>query len=308
MGVRIKDDPFRPDLACDVGDIRGRGFRDASEIRFVPFLCADEADEGLFDPAMPFRLRDVGDSFERLLPHIVLEVVHVEEQGPDLLDVGGESTRPGSDPVSADEEWRRVGPVIRDLAAKLDVPLSVDTMKPEVAAKAIEAGASIVNDVSGLRETAMVQVVARSGVGAVVMHMLGNPKTMQTHPEYADVVGEVHSFLTERIRVLQAAGVASDAVAVDPGVGFGKAQGHNLALLQHLDRIVALGHPVVVGVSRKSFIERLGGGEPGERLSGSIAAATLAVAKGAHVVRVHDVRETVRAMRVADAVLRGEKL
>jgi len=234
--------------------------------------------------------------------------IEMVEHGADLLDVGGESTRPGSDPVSADEEWRRVGPVIRDLAAKLDVPLSVDTMKPEVAAKAIEAGASIVNDVSGLRETAMVQVVARSGVGAVVMHMLGNPKTMQTHPEYADVVGEVHSFLTERIRVLEAAGVASDAVAVDPGVGFGKAQGHNLALLQHLDRIVALGHPVVVGVSRKSFIERLGGGEPGERLSGSIAAATLAVAKGAHVVRVHDVRETVRAMRVADAVLRGEKL
>ena len=140
------------------------------------------------------------------------------------------------------------------------------------------------------------------------MHMLGNPKTMQAHPEYADVVGEVRSFLTERIRVLEAAGVASDAVAVDPGVGFGKTQEHNLALLRHLDRIVALGHPVVVGVSRKSFIERLGGGEPGERLPGSIAAATLAVAKGAHVVRVHDVRETVRAMRVADAVLRGEKL
>jgi len=230
------------------------------------------------------------------------------EHGADLLDLGGESTRPGSDPVSAEEEWRRVGPVMRDLAAKVDVPLSVDTMKPEVAAKAIEAGASIVNDVSGLREPAMVHVVARSRVGAVVMHMLGNPKTMQNHPEYADVVGEVRSFLTERIRVLEVAGVATDAVAVDPGVGFGKTQEHNLALLQHLDRIVALGHPVVVGVSRKSFIERLGGGEPGERLPGSIAAATLAVARGAHVVRVHDVRETVRAMRVADAVLRGEKL
>jgi len=234
--------------------------------------------------------------------------IEMVEHGADLLDLGGESTRPGSDPVSAEEEWRRVGPVMRDLAAKVDVPLSVDTMKPEVAAKAIEAGASIVNDVSGLREPAMVHVVARSRVGAVVMHMLGNPKTMQNHPEYADVVGEVRSFLTERIRVLEVAGVATDAVAVDPGVGFGKTQEHNLALLQHLDRIVALGHPVVVGVSRKSFIERLGGGEPGERLPGSIAAATLAVARGAHVVRVHDVRETVRAMRVADAVLRGEKL
>src|SRR2546427_6789256 len=241
---------------------------------------------------------------DRALRH-GLEMV---EHGADLLDVGGESTRPGSDPVSADEEWRRVGPVIRDLVAKVDVPLSVDTMKAEVAARAIEAGASIVNDVSGLREPAMVHIVARGRVGVVVMHMLGNPKTMQTHPEYADVVGEIRSFLTERIRVLGSTGEASDAVAVDPGVGFGKTQAHNLALLQHLDRIVALGHPAVVGVSRKSLIDRRGGGEPAERLPGSIAAATLAMAKGAHVVRVHDVRETVRAMRVADAVLRGEKL
>jgi len=230
------------------------------------------------------------------------------EHGADLLDVGGESTRPGSDSVSADEEWRRVGPVIRNLANKVDVPLSVDTMKPEVAAKAIDAGASIVNDVSGLREPAMVRVVASGRVGAVVMHMLGNPKTMQSHPEYDDVVGEVRTFLSERIRILEAAGVPSDAVAVDPGVGFGKTQEHNLALLRNLDQIAALGHPVVVGVSRKSFIERLGGGESNERLSGSLAAASLAVAKGAHVVRVHDVRETVRAMRVSDAIARGEKL
>jgi len=230
------------------------------------------------------------------------------EHGADLLDVGGESTRPGSDPVSADEEWRRIGPVIRDLAAKVDVPLSVDTMKPEVAAKAIHAGASIVNDVSGMREPSMVRVVASSRVGAVVMHMLGNPKTMQAHPQYDDVVGEVRSFLSERIRFLEAAGVPSEAVAVDPGIGFGKTQEHNLALLRNLDQIGALGHPVVVGVSRKSFIERLGGGESGDRLPGSLAAASLAVVKGAHVVRVHDVRETVRAMRVADALARGEKL
>ncbi len=234
--------------------------------------------------------------------------VELVDQGADLLDVGGESTRPGSDPVSAAEEWHRIGPVIRGLANKVDVPLSVDTMKPEVAAKAIEAGASIVNDVSGLREPAMVRVVAGSHAGAVVMHMLGNPKTMQTHPQYADVVGEVGSFLLDRIGALEAAGVAAESVAVDPGVGFGKTQQHNLALLRNLDRIVALGHPVVVGVSRKSFIEKLGGGESTERLPGSLAAATFAVAKGAHVVRVHDVRETVRAMRVADALVRGEKL
>ncbi len=230
------------------------------------------------------------------------------DQGADLLDVGGESTRPGSDPVSADEEWRRIGPVIRALTGKVDVPLSVDTMKAAVASKAIEVGASIVNDVSGLREPAMARLVAGSRVGVVVMHMLGNPKTMQTQPAYADVVGDVRSFLAERIHVLEAAGVVSAAIALDPGVGFGKTQGHNLTLLRNLDQLVALGHPVVVGVSRKSFIERLGGGETGERLPGSIAAATLAVAKGAHVVRAHDVGETVRAMRVADALVRGEKL
>ena len=230
------------------------------------------------------------------------------EQGADLLDVGGESTRPGSEPVSAEEEWHRIGSVIKGLVNKVDVPVSVDTMKPEVASKAIEAGASIVNDVSGLRDPAMVRLVAGQRIGAVVMHMLGNPKTMQTHPVYSDVVGEVRSFFAERIHDLEAAGVASEAVAVDPGVGFGKTQEHNLALLRNLDRLLALGHPVVVGVSRKSFIERLGGGEAGERLAGSLAAATFAVSKGAHVVRVHDVGETVRAMHVTDALLRGEKL
>src|SRR2546427_59701 len=166
----------------------------------------------------------------------------------------------------------------------------------------------ILNDVSGMREAAMVQVVAGSRAGAVVMHMLGNPKTMQTRPQYDDVLREVSSFLVERIRALEAAGAATEAIAVDPGVGFGKTREHNIALLRNLDRIVALGHPVVVGVSRKSFIEQLGGGESGERLFGSIAAASLAVAKGAHIVRVHDVRETVRAIRVADAISRGEKL
>jgi dihydropteroate synthase len=230
------------------------------------------------------------------------------EQGADLLDVGGESTRPGSDPVPAEEEWRRVGTVIRDLAAKVDVPLSIDTMKAEVAAKALEAGASLVNDVSGIRDRPMMKVIAGAHAGVVVMHMAGNPKTMQEHPQYADVVREVRTFLADRIRALEAAGVHSEAIAVDPGVGFGKSQDHNVTLLGHLDRIVELGHPVVVGVSRKSFIERLGAGGPGERLSGSLAAATFAVTKGAQVVRVHDVRETVRALRVADALRRGEKL
>jgi dihydropteroate synthase len=238
----------------------------------------------------------------------VLHALDLVDAGADLIDIGGESTRPGSDPVSAEEEWQRVGPVIRELTKKVDIPLSIDTMKPEVAAKAIDAGASIVNDVSGMRDSSMVRIVAKGRVGVVAMHMLGNPKTMQEHPAYTDVVGEVRSYLTERIRVLERAGLTSEAIAVDPGFGFGKTLDHNLALLRNLDQMVDLGHPIVVGASRKSFIERLGGGASGERLSGSLAAAAFAVTKGAHVVRAHDVRETVRAMRVVDGILRGEKL
>lgn len=234
--------------------------------------------------------------------------LEMADQGADLLDIGGESTRPGSDPVSMEEEWRRIGPVIRGLTGKVEVPLSVDTMKPVVAEHAIEAGASIVNDISGLRDPAMVRLVASRRVGVVAMHMLGNPKTMQQHPTYADAVKEVREFLEERIRVLEVAGVPSEGIAIDPGVGFGKSVEHNVALLRNLDQLVDLGHPVVVGVSRKSFIERLGGGRTGERLPGSLAAATVAIVRGAHVVRVHDVAETVRAMRVADAIARGERL
>lgn len=227
------------------------------------------------------------------------------EQGADLIDIGGESTRPQSDPVTAEEEWRRVGRVVETLSRKVTVPLSIDTMKSVVAAKAVQAGASIVNDVSGMRDRAMVRVVASAKVGVVVMHMLGNPKTMQEHPQYADVVGEVKAYLTDRIAALRAAGVSSESIAIDPGVGFGKTLEHNLTLLRHLDALAAMAHPVVVGVSRKSFIGSVGAGEKGERLSGSLAAATLAVSRGASVVRVHDVRETVRAMRVADALLRS---
>jgi dihydropteroate synthase len=225
------------------------------------------------------------------------------DQGADLIDVGGESTRPNSDPVPAQEEWRRVGRVIETLARKVDVPVSIDTMKVEVAAKAIDAGASIVNDVSGMRDPELIRIVASRGVGAVAMHMLGNPKTMQQDPQYADVVGEVRAFLADRIGALEAAGVPAEAIAVDPGIGFGKSLGHNLTLLRGLGDLVALGHPVVIGVSRKSFIGKLDAGEPGERLPGSVAAAALAVARGAHVVRAHDVVETVRAMRVTDALL-----
>ncbi len=231
--------------------------------------------------------------------------MEIVEQGADLIDVGGESTRPRSEPVSAEEEWRRVGRVVEVLSRKAGVPVSIDTMKPEVAAKAVAAGASIVNDVSGMRDPAMVRVVVASKAGVVAMHMLGNPKTMQEHPEYADVLGEVRRFLSDRVRALEAAGVPGASIAIDPGIGFGKSLDHNLTLLRRLGELASLGQPVVVGVSRKSFIGRLAAGEPGERLAGSLAAATFAVARGAQVVRAHEVLETARAMRVADALLRS---
>lgn len=229
--------------------------------------------------------------------------LELADQGADLVDVGGESTRPKADPVSADEEWRRVAPVLEALGRKADVPLSIDTRKPEVAGKAIDAGATIVNDVSGLRDARMLPLVARSGVGVVIMHMQGDPATMQDHPTYADVTREVRAFLEIRAREAVGTGIPPELIALDPGIGFGKSIEHNLTLLRHLDLVAELGHPVVVGVSRKSFLGKIGAGEAGERLAGGIAAATMAVAHGAHVVRSHDVLDTVRAMRVVDAVL-----
>ncbi len=230
--------------------------------------------------------------------------LELADQGADLIDVGGESTRPKADAVPADEEWRRVAPVLEALACKADVPLSIDTRKPEVAEKAIGAGAAIVNDVSGLRDPRMLPLLVRSRVGVVIMHMQGEPATMQDRPTYADVVGEVAAFLDVRAREAVAAGMPTESIALDPGIGFGKRLEHNVALLRHLGPLVDLGHPVVVGVSRKSFLGKLDAGEAGERLAGGIAAAALAAAHGAHVIRAHDVLDTVRAMRVVDAVLR----
>lgn len=229
--------------------------------------------------------------------------LEMADQGADILDVGGESTRPGSEGIDAAEEWRRVGDVIETLAAKVDVPLSVDTRKPEVAEKAVAAGAGIVNDVSGLRDPKMVQVVAKARAGVVIMHMLGEPKTMQAAPRYVDVVAEVRDYLAGQAKGAMAAGVAPEAIAVDPGIGFGKAWEHNVSLLRRVDALSALGHPVVIGVSRKSFLAKGGGREAEERLPGSLAAAAFAVVRGAHVVRAHDVPETIRAMRVVDALL-----
>jgi dihydropteroate synthase len=228
------------------------------------------------------------------------------DEGADLVDVGGESTRPGSDPIEVDEELLRVVPVIEGLVkARPGTPLSVDTRKPEVASAALHAGASVVNDIAGGRNSALLETVSRSGAGVVLMHMLGEPKTMQDDPRYYDVVAEVHEFLRERIEAAVFAGIAEERICIDPGIGFGKTVDHNLALLRAVPALRMLGAAVMVGASRKGFIGTLTGGEdPAARLEGSLAVAVLAAAHGADLVRVHDVEATVRALKVADAIVR----
>ncbi len=228
------------------------------------------------------------------------------DEGADLVDVGGESTRPGSDPIEVDEELLRVVPVIEGLVkARPDTPLSVDTRKPEVASAALHAGASVVNDIAGGRNSALLETVSRSGAGVVLMHMLGEPKTMQDDPRYDDVVAEVHEFLRERIEAAVFAGIPEERICIDPGIGFGKTVDHNLALLRAVPALRMLGAAVMVGASRKGFIGTLTGVEdPAARLEGSLAVAVLAAAHGADLVRVHDVGATVRALKVADAIVR----
>jgi len=219
------------------------------------------------------------------------------EQGADLIDIGGESSRPGSAPVSFEEEGNRVLPVIRALAPRIKIPISIDTCKPEIARLAVKGGADIINDITGFRDPAMIEAAAASGAAVIIMHMQGEPRTMQASPVYADVVAEVKAFLADRAAALKAAGVKQ--IILDPGIGFGKTLEHNLALIARLDELRELGYPVLLGVSRKKFIETLSGGKPEERLSGTIAAC---VAGGADIVRVHDVVECRKAMLVADAI------
>ena len=218
-------------------------------------------------------------------------------QGADLVDVGGESTRPGAEPVPLERELQRVVPVVEALARE-GVAVSVDTLKPEVMRAAIAAGCAVVNDVSGFRSPGAIEAVAGASVGVVVMHMQGTPRTMQQAPSYADVVGEVGGYLAERARALEAAGVAAERIAIDPGFGFGKTLEHNRALFRALPRLAELGWAVLVGVSRKKMIGELTGEPLAARTAGSVAAALMAVQNGAAVVRVHDVRETVAAINV----------
>lgn len=229
------------------------------------------------------------------------------EDGADLLDVGGESSRPGAAPVPLEEELRRVVPAVEALRRVVDVPISVDTTKAEVARQALRAGADMVNDISALRhDPDMVRVVAESGCGVVLMHMKGTPQDMQRDPRYEDVVAEVRDFLAERVQWAERHGIPRDRILVDPGFGFGKRPEHNLELVRNLRAFRELGCPVLLGPSRKSTIGViLGGLPPAERVEGTAALVALAVACGVDVVRVHDVRAMARVVRVADAVVRG---
>ena len=226
-------------------------------------------------------------------------------QGADLLDIGGESTRPGALPVSEAKELQRVTSVIERLAAQVRVPLSIDTMKPAVARAALAAGASIVNDVAANRDDdAMWRVMAETGAGYVAMHMQGLPQTMQSQPTYSDVARDVADFFGDRMRRLNAAGVSVDQVIFDVGIGFGKTLEHNLQLLAVLRSFTKLGRPILLGVSRKSFIGALSGAGVDERLPGSLAATCLAVESGVQIIRTHDVAETVQAVRMTEAILK----
>lgn len=227
-------------------------------------------------------------------------------EGAALIDVGGESSRPGSEPVPLAVELERMLPVIEGLAVRIAIPVSVDTSKPEVMREAVRAGAGMINDVRALREPGALKAAASLGVPVVLMHMLGRPKAMQEQPVYQDVVAEVAAFLRARIDTCVAAGMHRDRILVDPGFGFGKALDHNLALLRALDQLLGLGQPVVAGLSRKRMLGTLlNEPEPKNRLVGSIAAALVAAERGAKLLRVHDVKATVQALKIYNAVTRG---
>jgi len=248
------------------------------------------------------------DSFSDggLFLHPGRAIKHARElvaDGADVLDIGGESTRPGSEGVSADEELERVAPVLEGVAGE-GVRVSIDTSKRVVAEAALDAGAEIVNDVSALRsDPELAELCAERDCGVVLMHMLGSPRTMQEAPTYGDVVEDVRAFLAERIEFATDAGIAEERIWIDPGIGFGKTLEHNLELLRRLGELRALGRPICIGTSRKSFIGKITGRDADERLGGTIASNVIALANGAEIFRVHDVREVREGLEVAEVIL-----
>lgn len=224
------------------------------------------------------------------------------EDGADMLDIGGESSRPGADPVSVDEELRRVLPIIEGLGAQTSLPLSIDTTKACVAREALRVGASIINDISAMRaDPKMASTIAEAGAKVILMHMQGVPQTMQIEPQYTDVVVEVCDFLQQRAKIAQAANIPANHIILDPGIGFGKRLEHNLSLLRQLPKLVSCGYPVLIGLSRKSFLGQLLDLPASQRLEGTIAANAVAIFSGASIIRVHDVKE---GRRTADVAVR----
>jgi len=220
------------------------------------------------------------------------------EEGADIIDIGGESTRPGSDPVSADEELKRITPIIKALQKDSNIVISVDTYKPRVMEQVIDMGVAMINDVFALQQPGAIEVIKKSNVGICLMHMQSTPKTMQLNPTYQDVVNEVKLFLEERANSLIAEGIQTERIILDPGFGFGKTFEHNMSLLQNLESFQTLKFPLLVGLSRKSFIRKILSGDHDDHLSGSISAAILSILKGAKIVRVHDVKETQSAIKI----------
>ncbi len=236
----------------------------------------------------------------------VRRALQMVEEGADVLDIGGESTRPGSLPVPEEEELRRVLPVIEAVRARVDVPISIDTTKSRVAERALQAGACMVNDISGLGfDPRMAEVIARHGALCCIMHIQGTPQTMQQNPQYEDVVRDISCYFEERLALAERAGIPRENIWLDPGIGFGKTVEHNLEILRRLREFTAFGLPILIGTSRKSFIGKiLGDLPPEERLEGTAATVAIAIMNGANAVRVHDVREMARVARMTDAVCR----
>ena len=253
----------------------------------------------------PDSFSDGGQYFDRTLA--IKRAHEMVEEGADIIDIGGESTRPGSEPVTLQEEIARTIPVIEALAKDVKVPISIDTYKAEVAKRAMDAGASIVNDISGLRfDPEMPELVSRYKVPVVVMHIKGTPKNMQANPVYEALIPEIMDYLRESIRLAVESGIAEDKIIIDPGIGFGKTFAHNLEIIKNLHEFTLLEKPLLVGVSRKAFIGKiLGDALASERLEGTAAAVAIAILNGANIIRVHDVKEMKKVALVADAVKRG---
>ncbi|MBI4641080.1 MAG: dihydropteroate synthase [Candidatus Tectomicrobia bacterium] len=240
------------------------------------------------------------------LPDALRRVEEMLKEGADLIDVGGQSSRPGSLPIPEEEEIKRVIPVVREIARRFDSLISVDTYRAEVARLCIEEGADMINDISALRfDPAMVNVVAASGVGVVLMHMKGTPRDMQKNPHYDSVLDEISRFLDYQAKFAISHGVAPEKIMLDPGIGFGKNITHNLTIIRHLSRFRSLQFPILIGPSRKAFIGRILSVEMDERVEGSTAIVAYAITQGASMVRVHDVKEIVRVTRMIDAIIRG---